>query len=735
MQFDLKDIVKFKIGGFETPELIHYGYIEETDSGYPNYIKGFYSVSGLGDYVEGSKLEKVESGTTIDLIPLELKPLSSQLSKITGDSYNLSHFTNVDGSEVIASGIIVHKDSGVKFNIPNKLWDRVDGYNLFLDSNTHTIRTASDDKLVARISNGALDFSGISEGLYINKSAVKEAYYKGFLPLTTFEEIQSKVKGYSESYAKGGSTYAKGGYVDLFEEYEQQPPQVGAIYDKYEQKIIDGDFDYSDSAEFLKEMKAIGYTFEYGLDNEPYGLRPIGVDLNELEGYEEYAKGGEIKMYDQVEFEVPYFESKLKYKGEVIGLTDKTANIKYYNEDNKMFTTERELSSISKFAKGGNVKRSTHSINQDRRRLSQEPHEQAYLSKRTGDYLKFEEGGEIDGYPAREIIAHIKSLDLGELEAQKQDLESEMESGLLKGRIYDRELALIKREIRKRKGDLTDIFEDGGEISDSDRKKSVEMRRKILRDYGSKIEGLEARLDNPNARLSDSFISGADRAKLYEIEKVKKELYKELEFLNKQIGKFEEGGEVSDIFSQVDLFAEGGEVSSTDSEFVKYVLAFYGIKGDSVDKVKLFGTGVDASEVKKAEQELKTKDSWGDGDSVDREKARDLIAKDRIVKLEKVADSKDVSEDIRKEAKRVVKQIKSALPKASKNKKTTTKVLDKKSEKESKESKEKAKLKEEIEIQLILLEELKEDSSDDAELMGEVEIQLELLKELLEDIK
>jgi hypothetical protein len=88
--------------------------------------------------------------------------------------------------------------------------------------------------------------------------------------------------------------YNKGGMVDLFEEYEQQPPEVRVIYDKYQDKIIDGDFDYSDSAEFLKEMESIGYTFEYGLDNEPYGLRPIGVSLNQLEGYEEYAKGGKV---------------------------------------------------------------------------------------------------------------------------------------------------------------------------------------------------------------------------------------------------------------------------------------------------------------------------------------------------------------------------------------------------------------------------------------------------------
>ena len=84
-----------------------------------------------------------------------------------------------------------------------------------------------------------------------------------------------------------------------------------------------------------------------------YGAKTYAENLEQKFYSGKYAKGGEIKMYDQVEFEVPYFGSKLKYKGEVIGLTDKTANIKYYNEDNKSFTTERELSSITKYAKGG----------------------------------------------------------------------------------------------------------------------------------------------------------------------------------------------------------------------------------------------------------------------------------------------------------------------------------------------------------------------------------------------
>jgi hypothetical protein len=161
-----------------------------------------------------------------------------------------------------------------------------------------------------------------------------------------------------------GNYFSKGGYVDLFEEYEQQPPKVRAIYDKYEEKIIDGDFDYSDSADFLKEMQSIGYTFDYGLDNVPYGLRPIGVDLNELEGYEEYAKGGFV--YDSFEVEnqngsfryelemfknadgKPFYQVSAYRDGSdvpnIIGnFYDENESIKYFNQFR------------NKFAKGGST--------------------------------------------------------------------------------------------------------------------------------------------------------------------------------------------------------------------------------------------------------------------------------------------------------------------------------------------------------------------------------------------
>jgi len=36
----------------------------------------------------------------------------------------------------------------------------------------------------------------------------------------------------------------------------------------------------------LAEIEPLGYIFDYYLDADPYGLRPIGVELNELEGWE-----------------------------------------------------------------------------------------------------------------------------------------------------------------------------------------------------------------------------------------------------------------------------------------------------------------------------------------------------------------------------------------------------------------------------------------------------------------
>jgi hypothetical protein len=92
----------------------------------------------------------------------------------------------------------------------------------------------------------------------------------------------------SEMMANGGEMADDEG-VDLFEDYEDQPEQVQAILAKYELE----DNDYNTLNELKAELEEIGYTFEFGLDAEPYDLRKVGQKGKS----EFYAKGGFVAMY------------------------------------------------------------------------------------------------------------------------------------------------------------------------------------------------------------------------------------------------------------------------------------------------------------------------------------------------------------------------------------------------------------------------------------------------------
>jgi hypothetical protein len=59
---------------------------------------------------------------------------------------------------------------------------------------------------------------------------------------------------------------------DLFENYKDMPDNLKVICDKWGTRFANEGSDYIKCAQFLKEVEAIGYTFEYGLDAEPYDL-------------------------------------------------------------------------------------------------------------------------------------------------------------------------------------------------------------------------------------------------------------------------------------------------------------------------------------------------------------------------------------------------------------------------------------------------------------------------------
>lgn len=70
---------------------------------------------------------------------------------------------------------------------------------------------------------------------------------------------------------------------DLFETPELIPPNVQQVLESFND---DSGNEYYELDSILTEIETIGYTFDYYLDADPYGLRPIGIKLNELEGYE-----------------------------------------------------------------------------------------------------------------------------------------------------------------------------------------------------------------------------------------------------------------------------------------------------------------------------------------------------------------------------------------------------------------------------------------------------------------
>jgi hypothetical protein len=121
--------------------------------------------------------------------------------------------------------------------------------------------------------------------------------------------------------------FATGGMVDLFEDYEKIPPKVQAILDDYVFRFGTdfSEMEYLDSAKLKQELNAVGYTFDSGLDNVPYALRPINVPLNKVAGYEDedneqYGKGGGLKLL-KVGNKYLYKFNNTKYK--ILGIGEK----------------------------------------------------------------------------------------------------------------------------------------------------------------------------------------------------------------------------------------------------------------------------------------------------------------------------------------------------------------------------------------------------------------------------
>ena len=87
------------------------------------------------------------------------------------------------------------------------------------------------------------------------------------------------------SYYKNNEKFNNGGIIDLFEDYENIPAEVQMILDEYSESFEDGD--YIGMSKAQNELEQIGYTFDFYVDGDAYGLRPMNVKLSQLQGYED----------------------------------------------------------------------------------------------------------------------------------------------------------------------------------------------------------------------------------------------------------------------------------------------------------------------------------------------------------------------------------------------------------------------------------------------------------------
>jgi hypothetical protein len=88
-----------------------------------------------------------------------------------------------------------------------------------------------------------------------------------------------------------------GNTIYLFEHYEHQPEALRTIVDTYTEKLDSGDEDnYKICCEFKRTVEKKGFTMDFGLDAEPYSLRPIEFpfrispeDWSKLSGFQQNA--------------------------------------------------------------------------------------------------------------------------------------------------------------------------------------------------------------------------------------------------------------------------------------------------------------------------------------------------------------------------------------------------------------------------------------------------------------
>lgn len=135
----------------------------------------------------------------ITLRPLEVDPLYIQLQRHAGSHEQAHNFRNVESHGMFGTDsnggrgqMIENKELGLRFLMPKKIYEYVDGSNLYISTygGVKGIRTYPQNYGVAVVTeDGTLDFSWMDKAISLDRSKVKEAFEKGYIPTTSYRLI------------------------------------------------------------------------------------------------------------------------------------------------------------------------------------------------------------------------------------------------------------------------------------------------------------------------------------------------------------------------------------------------------------------------------------------------------------------------------------------------------------------------------------------------------------------
>ena len=295
-----------------------------------------------------------------------------------------------------------HGYGGIKYNVGGSLENhglkKGDRIIKTIDGGIQEVKDKDGNTVYVNLANGErsatipLPFKDGGEVTYfVNKDGIRVRS-----KVEPKEKLSEKEWMAKHSESKEARAYSGGGsvkHVDLFDDYKNQPKKLAEIVDSYQEKAEDGD---EDIEQFLKEVESVGYTFDYGLDNEPYALRKKGVKLSQVEGYEDmdddkdayFKRGGKVTFKEKANAIAKNFKGKRvepKYQKEY----GKTYDAKEAKEVGKKIAGAQKAKYDSKAEKGIVVsKRGNGSIMLKAKEIRKEGESWKDALKRAGAMLK-----------------------------------------------------------------------------------------------------------------------------------------------------------------------------------------------------------------------------------------------------------------------------------------------------------------------------------------------------------